>query len=130
MAGAQQRQQVVDGGADLAQVALDVREGGRPDRDHDVVRLRGVGRAVGQLQSPGSLDAIQQRLCAGFVERHLAGSDRGQHRRVVIDPEHPQTVVGEAQRQRQSHPAKTDHGDIALVTHGVDVNVLAAATLP
>ena len=128
--GRSTRQQVVERGADVAHVDLDVRERGRPERDHDVSRLRGVGDAVGQLQPPGSLDALEQLLCAGLGERHLAGSHRGQQRRVVVDPDHPQAAVGEAQRQRQPDPAKTDHGDIALVTHGVDVNVLAAATLP
>ena len=88
MAGAQQRQQVVDGRADLAKVALDVRERRRPDRDHDVVGLGGVGRAVGQLQPPAALDAIEQRLRAGLVERHLTGPDRGQHGRVVIHPQY------------------------------------------
>ena len=64
MAGAQQRQQVIDGGAHLAQVGLDVGERRRPDRDDDVVGAGGVGGAVGQLQPPAALHPFEQLLGA------------------------------------------------------------------
>ena len=80
MAGAQQRHQVVDRGADLAQVALEVIEGRRPDRDHDVVGRGGVGRALGELQPAGRGDAVEQLLGAGLVPRHPACADRVEHR--------------------------------------------------
>ena len=116
MTRAQQRQQVVDRRAHLAQVALDVRERRRPDRDHDVVRAGRVGRAVAQLEASGGGDAVEQLLGAGLLERHPAGANRLEHRRIVVDPEHAQPAVGEAQRQRQPDAAEADDRD-GPVTH-------------
>ena len=70
MPGPQQRQQVVDRGPDLAQIALHVRERGRPDRDHDFVRLSGVGCALGQLKAPARHRPVEQFLRARLGERH------------------------------------------------------------
>ena len=117
MLGSQQRQQVVDRGADLAQVALDVGEGGRADRDDDVVGLRCVGGAGAELEPAAGQHALEQLLGAGLAERHPAGPDRLEDRRVVVDAEHPQPAVGERQREREPDPAEPDDGDVTRGAH-------------
>ncbi len=81
----QQRQQVVDRGAHLAQVALDVRERRRPERDHDVVGAGGVGGAIGQVHAPAGGDPLEQLLGAGLGERHPPGTNRVEHLGVGVD---------------------------------------------
>ena len=117
MAGSQQRQQVVDGGADLSQVALEVEERRRADRDHDVVSGRCVGRALGELEAAAGGHAVQQPLGPGLAPGHPPGADRLQHRAVVIDAEHAYPAVGKRERERQADPAKADHRDGSLVGH-------------
>ena len=111
MPGPQQRQQVVDRRPDLAQVALEVKERRRSDRDHDVVGRGGVGRPLGQLQPPGRRYAIEQLLGSGLGPRHPARADRVEHRAVVVDAQHASAAVGERQRQRKTHAAQADHRD-------------------
>ena len=71
---AQVRQQVVEHGADVADVDLDVRQRGRAEREHDRVGLRGVGGAAGEVE----VDARDQLVGAGLLERHPPLADRGQ----------------------------------------------------
>ena len=111
MTGAQQRQQVVDDRADLAQVALDVRERRRPDRDHDVLRARRVGGALGELEPPAREHAVEHLLGPGLAERHPSVAQRVEHGRVEVDAEHVQPAIGKGQRQRQAHTPKPDHRD-------------------
>ena len=99
MAGPQQRQQVIDDRPDLAEVGLDVREGRRADRQHDVLRGRGVGRAVGELEPAGGPHPVQQLLGPGLGEGHPAIAQRIKDGRVVVDAQHPQPAVGEAEGQ-------------------------------
>ena len=97
VAGAQQRQQVVDRGADLTQVALDVGERRRADRDHDVVGRGGVGGALGELA--GGRSRRRDRAAPGCRPRSNGirpAADRVEHRAVVVDAEHAQPAVGEA----------------------------------
>ena len=111
VAGAQQRQQIVDGRAHLAQVAFHVGEGWCADRDHDVVGLGRVNCPLGQLEPAGLDDPLEQFLGARLVERHPTCADRFEHRRVVVDAEHAHATVGEAQGKRQAHPPEADDGD-------------------
>ena len=108
MAGTEQRQKIIDDGAQAAKVAFHVGERGRADGDDDVAGPGGVGRPVAQLQALGGPDAIEQCLGARLLERHPAGAQRLEHRRVVIDAENVQTAVGEAQGERQPDPAQPD----------------------
>ena len=121
VAGAQHREQVVDRRPHLAQVALDVRERRGPDRDHDVVGAGGVDGALGELEAPARDHALEQLLGAGLVERHPAGADRGEHRLVVVDADHAQPAVGEAQRERQPHAPETDHRHRPRSAHEKDL---------
>ena len=126
MAGAQQRQQVIERGADLGEVGFDVGEGGRAEREHDVL---GAGRrlgAIGELQETGGKHAIEHLLGAGLLERHLAVAQRAGDRRVVIDADHVPATVGEAQRERQTDPPQADDRDVSLVAHGRDGSVVVA----
>src|SRR3954447_8071239 len=66
-------EQVVEHGPDLAEVDLDVAEGGRAERDGAVPRARGVGPAVGDVQNA---DAIERLLHAALLEGHPAIADR------------------------------------------------------
>ena len=108
----QQRQQVVEHGADVAHVDLDVREARRAEREHDRARLRAVGGAVGE----GEVDAGEQLVGAGLLERHPALAQGGEHLGVVVDAEHREPGVGEAQREREADPAQSDDADV--VAHG------------
>jgi len=53
-----------------AHVDLDVRERGRPERDHDLLRARRLGDAIGQREAPARMDAIQQLLRTRLLEGH------------------------------------------------------------
>ena len=117
MTGTEQRQQIVDGGADLAQVGFDVREGGGADRDDDVIGAGGVGGAIGQFEAAGTLDPFEHLLGPGLIERHAARAQRVQDGWIMVDAEHPQTAVGEAQRQRQSDATEADHRYVSLLVH-------------
>ena len=123
MSGTQQRQQVIDRRADLAEIALDVRERGCPDRDHDVVSLGCVGGALGELQTPGGGHALQQLLRTRLVERHPSSPDRVDHRSIVVDSQHANAAVGEGQRQRQPDAAESDDRDGSSGAH-VNLNVV------
>ena len=112
MALAQDGQQVVERRADVAHVDLDVREGRRPERDHDVLGLGRVGHAVGQRETSRVAHALEQFLGAGLLERHRAALDGQQPLGVVVDSLHVQAAVGEAQRQRQAHPSEADDRDV------------------
>ena len=122
MAGTQQGQQVVDGGPDLAQVGLDVGEGRRPDGDDDVVGAGGVGGAIGELEPPRALDPLQELLGARLGERHPARAQGVQDRLIVIDTQHAQAAIGEAERQRQPDAAEADDRYRPLLTHLSGVN--------
>ena len=56
--------------------------------------------------------ALEQLLGAGLLERHRAALDSQQPLGVVVDPEHAQAAVGEAQRQRQADPSEADDRDV------------------
>ena len=101
----------------VGQVGLDVRERRRADRDHDVVRARGVGGPVAELQKAVAHDPVEQLLGAGLGERHPPGAQRLEDRRVVVDPEHADAAVGEAQRQRQTDAAQADDRYEARLVH-------------
>jgi hypothetical protein len=107
----EQRQQVVDRGSDLAEIALDMRERGRPDRDHDVVRLGGVGGSLGQLEPAARPNTLEQRLGARLLPRHPSGAQRLEHRRIVVDTEHARSAVSERQRQRKPDAPEADDRD-------------------
>ncbi len=115
MALAQVRQQVVEDRADVAQVDLDVREGRRAERDDDVLGGARVGRALAELEPAGVLDALEDLVGAGLVERHASLPDRAEALRVVVDAEHLQAAVGEGQRQRQADTAEADDRDVVHV---------------
>ena len=70
--GFQRAEQVVQGGADVAHVDLDVREGGGAERDHDVLGAGGVDHPLGQRQAPARAHAVEQLLGAGLLEGHRA----------------------------------------------------------
>ncbi len=53
---------------------------------------------------PGGVDAVEQVLGAGLLERHPPFADGAEASRVVVDPDHPQTPVRE--RQRQGKPTR------------------------
>ena len=128
MAGAQVRQQVVERGADVAHVDLDVGERRRAERDDDVVGAGGVGGAIGQLEPPRALDALEQLLGARLLERHPARAHGVQDRLVVVDAEHAQAAIGEAERQRQADAAEADDRDGPLFTHLSGLTVAARLT--
>ena len=127
---AQVREQVIDHGSDAAQVALQMRERRGPDGDHDVVRGRGLSRAVRELEPAGLGDALQQRLGAGLLERHPTRSDRFEDRLVVVDPEHAQPAVGEAQREREPDATETDDRYRPTVFHVVRGSRLGSGSRP
>ena len=105
---AHERQQVVEHGADVAHVDLDVRQRRRAEREHDRVGLGGVGGARGQLD----VDARQQLVDARLLERHPALAQRGEPLLVLVDPEHRQARVREADGEREADPAESDDGDV------------------
>ncbi len=117
--GGEHPEQVVQHGADVAHVDLDVRERGGAERQHDVPRARGVGHALGELQPPALVYALQQLLRAGLLEGHHALAHRAEAGGVVVDPHNPQAAVGERERERQADAAEADHRDVGGVfRHG------------
>ena len=98
--GFEHPEQVIEGGADVAHVDLDVRERGSAEREHDVACSGGVGNPVGQRQRSAAADAVEQFLRARLLEGHPALGDRAQTRGVPIYTDHAQAAVGEGQRQR------------------------------
>ena len=111
LAGPQERQQVVEHRADVAEVDLDVREHRRAEREHDGVRLRGVGGASRDVE----VHARQHVLRAGLLEGHPARPDGLEPLGVLVDAEDAQPGVREHERERQPDPAEADDGD---VVHG------------
>ena len=105
MAGRKDAQQVVKRGADIPHVDLDVRERGRPERDHDVPRAGSVRDAIGERQPAARVDAVEDLLGARLGERHAAFPDGAEARGVIVDPDSPKATVGERERQRQPHAA-------------------------
>jgi hypothetical protein len=118
VAGAHMRQQVVERGADVAHVDLDVGERGGAERQHDRVGAGAVGDAVGCAEASRLVDARDQLVGGGLLERHAAGGDGLQPLLVAVDPEDGQAAVGEAERERQSDAAKTDDRDVEAVRCG------------
>ena len=57
---------------------------------------------------------IEQGLGARLVEGHPGAAQRLEHGRLVIDTEHAETAVGEAQGEWQPHPAQSDDGNVRL----------------
>ena len=112
MVVAQVTEQVVERGADVGDVDLDVRERRRAERDDDVLGLRGVGDAVGDGQRAGRVDAIERVLRAGLLERHPRVADRLQAFGVLVYAEHGQPAVGERDGKREPDPAEPDDGDL------------------
>ena len=108
MTGTKQWQQIIDDRANLPEVTFDVREGRRPDRDDDVVGASGIGGSVGQRQIPLRQDPIQHLLRAGLVKRHLLGAKRTEDVIAVIDAQHVDPPVGEAQGKREPDAAQAD----------------------
>ena len=81
----------------------------RAEREHDRVRLGGVGRARGHVERrrapssssvPGSLNGIR---CERTASRRSAS---------LSIAEHAQPRVGERQRERQADPAEADDRDV------------------
>jgi hypothetical protein len=130
VAGPQQRQQVVERRLDLTEVGLDVRERRGPDRDHDVSHPGRVGCAIAQLEHSSRGDALQQLLGALLRERHPAGLESLDDRRVVVDPEYANPAVGEAQGQRQADPPESDHRQRSLVAHRFNATHCPAGNRP
>ncbi len=106
--GVEHREEVVEGLADVAHVDLDVGERRRAQGDHDVPGLRRVGHPIRQRQG----HAIEKLLGPGFAEGHAPGPQRLEARRVVVDADHREPAVGEAQGERQAHPAEADDRDV------------------
>ena len=86
LTGREQRQQVVEHGADLAHVDLDVREGGGTDGQDDRLGIGSVGRAVAQVEAIA--DACEQRIGTRFGERHAAVAQRREALGILVDAEH------------------------------------------
>jgi len=104
----QQRQQVVEHGADVAHVDLDVGEARRAEREHDRLRLRRVRRARRERQ----LGAGQQLVGARLLERHPALAHAAQAVGVAVDAQHGQAGRGEAERERQPDPPEADDAHV------------------
>ena len=85
VAGAQQRQEVVERAADVAHVDLDVRERRGPERDDDVPRRGGVRHAVRPCDRSGCRDALEDIGRARLLERHASGPDRRKALRIDLD---------------------------------------------
>src|SRR5262249_9203416 len=98
-------------GADVAHVDLDVRERRRAEREHDRVRLRGVGGQRGQVE----IHLGEQLVDSGLLERHPLVGDRGKPLGVLVDAQNRQAGVREADREREPDAAQSDDGDV--VTH-------------
>jgi len=101
-------QEVVERRADVAHVDLDVRERGRSQRDHDLRRLCCVGDTIRQRQPPALDHPLEQILSAGLGERHAPLANGAKPGGVVVDPDHPQSPVGERKGQRQPDSAEAD----------------------
>ena len=76
-------------------------------------RLRGVGRALGERQSTRRRAPAARRRPA---PRTASGPARSASSRVdvLVDAEHAQAGVGEAERQRQPDPAQPDDRDVVV----------------
>ena len=111
MAVAQVAEQVVERGADVGDVDLDVRERRRAERDDDVLGERRVGDAVGDGQRSGRVDAIESFLGAGLLERHPRVANRLQAVGVLVDAEDREAAVGERDGERETDPAEPDDSD-------------------
>ena len=112
--GRQHAEQVVEGRADVAHVDLDVREGRCAERDHDLTGRRRVGDAIAQLERPGGMNLVEQRLCTGLLEGHPALADGAETRGIVVDPDHPKAPSGEGECQGQPDAAQADDGDVGI----------------
>jgi hypothetical protein len=106
--GPQHREEVVEHGADRAHVDLDVREARRAEREHDRVGGRRVRGALGEAE----LHPREQLVGARLLERHVPRPQRGEAVGVAVDPQHAQARVGEGEREREAHPAQSDHRDV------------------
>lgn len=127
MTGPQQRQQIIQSGANLPQIRLDMGERWRPQRQHDVIRSRRIRSPVRQLEPPRARDSIQKLLSASLLERHLPGTNRIEHRLIVIHAQHPQTTIRKAKRKGQTHPPKADHCYRSLSAHDAEFAMRPAA---
>ena len=57
---------------------------GRPDDDHDVLGVRDDDGVVARLEPAGGEHLLEQRVGALLEERHLAGADPVDGRRVAV----------------------------------------------
>jgi len=71
--------------------------------------------AASTISADGDLDALDQLLRARLQKRHPPLADRAQPLRIVVDAEHRQSVVGEAERERQADSTEAD--DRYVVAH-------------
>jgi hypothetical protein len=108
VARTQHRQQVVEDRADVAHVDLDVRERRRPEGEDDRVGLPRVGGALG----PRDVGAHDDGVGARLLEGHPPGLDRPQALGVLLDPQCPQPMVGEGERERQPDAPAADDRDV------------------
>ena len=81
----------------------------RAEREHDRVGLRGVGGA--RWRGRASTRAISSSV-PGSLNGIRRSRDRRQPLGVVVDAEHGQPGVGEAERERQADPAEPDDADV------------------
>ena len=64
----------------------------------------------GEAQPAGGQVAAQQLVQPGLVDRHLAGGQLGDLRRVDVDAEHLVAELGEADRVRRAEVAGAEEG--------------------
>jgi hypothetical protein len=118
VAGPQQAEEVVQGGADVAHVDLDVRQRRRAQRQDDVAGARRVGYALRPIDGPARADPREHFGGAGLLERHAGRLDGGEALGVLLHAEDPQAPVGEGEGQRQPDAAAPDDRDVELRVHG------------
>ena len=70
-----------------------------------MVRRGGVLHAVGELQQAGRMQAFEQLVGAGLLERHVPGAHGVEAHGIVVDPHHAQAPVGEREREWEADAA-------------------------
>ena len=105
---AKQRQELVDDGADVPDVDLDVRERRRPERQDDVLRLGCGAHVRGHVQATARVHPAHHVLAARLVERHLSLADQVHPAFVDVDAANGQAAVGKREREGKPHAASSD----------------------
>ena len=117
----QRREELIERGADIADVDLDVRERGRADGDDDVLRRAGIGEPIGECEIALRVHAVEKLLRPRFLEGHPAGADGREPPAVLVHADHAQPVIGEGERERQADASETDDRDVAAPVHLVHI---------